>query len=45
MSCQDYKAPDTAQESAPAIDAAAPSDRLYQFAAMTVVIFLLATML
>lgn len=45
MSCEDYKTPHTAQESAPAIDVAAPYDRLYRLAAMTVVIFLLATML
>lgn len=45
MNRQNNNAPCTAQEFAPALDAAATSDRLYRFAAMTVVLFMLATML
>lgn len=45
MACQDYQAPTSAQESVLVAAAPVPSDRLYQFAALTVVLFMLATML
>ena len=52
MACQDYQAPNSSQESALAAQESAlvgaapvPSDRLYQFAALTVVLFMLATIL
>ena len=45
ISRQNYNAPDQTRQAVLTTDAPVPSDRLYQFAALTVVLFMLATML
>lgn len=45
MNRQNYNASDPVQQAVLAADAPAPSDRLYQFVALTVVLFMLVTML
>ena len=45
MNRQNYNAPDQARQASLTAATPAPSDRLYQLAALTVVLFMLATML
>ncbi|HEU5342662.1 hypothetical protein [Edaphobacter sp.] len=45
MSRQNFNAPDQTGQAVLTAATSAPSDRLYQFAALTVVLFMLATMI